>query len=134
MLVAQVPLAMTGRSAREVLCSVRCEWVWGEGAEPRGTLPVEHLVEITHLKHENVLRLRLLQLRPLKYQASLRGMVAFAAGAAAEVRSRHICAQSLDDEGGAQQRHDGRSTMGETTVHPSIARDLVEYAIYFVAR
>ena len=94
---------------------------------------MEHLVEITHLKHENVLWLRLIQLRPLKDQASLRGMVAFAAGAAAEVRPRHICAQSLDDEGGAQQRQDGRSTMGETTVHPSIASYLVEYAIYFVA-
>ncbi len=68
---------------------------------------MKHLVEITDLEHENVLRLRLLQLRPLVDQAALRGLAAFDRAAEAfanEIRPQKTRTKSPQIYGSEQQQ------------------------------
>ncbi len=68
---------------------------------------MKHLVEIADLEHENMLRLRLLQLRPLVDQAALRGLAAFDRAAEAfanEISPQETRAKSPQIDGSEQQQ------------------------------
>ena len=100
-LVAEMLLALT-------VYYYYCRGVW---RARWGSRPVEHLVEVTHLEHEDMLWLRLLQLCPLVHQPSLRGGAVLGganAATAAEIRPRQTRAQSREVGRAQQQRRSSR--------------------------
>lgn len=69
--------------------------------------PVKHLVEIADLEHEDMLRLRLLELRPLVDEAAWGRLAAFdraAAASVSQIKPHESRAESPKTEGCEQQR------------------------------